>query len=177
MRIILFHHELLSITLNYDVFTIRLPISCFFAARCWIHSEIRLLHRLFDPPEHQLPTTYGCLKQMLVGHCQIRCGVRCDFSSGLSFIMSSNAVCIGRRERFICKNMLIESSQKPIRFHLASWFAYVTRCCCSSLMFKVEKNVDSPFVLFGSLFITFIRRLPLRWKRNSFRCCFLFVCQ
>lgn len=65
--------------------------------------------------------------------------------------------------------MLIESSQKPIRFYLESWFAYVTRCWRSSPMLKVEKNVDSPFVLFDSLFITFIGRSPLGWKRNCFR--------
>lgn len=135
------------------MFTIRLPISCFFAAES--------IYK-FDPSEHQLffsvsifmnATVNYRLKQMLVGHCQFLCGIRCDFSSRHSFIMNSNAVCIGRREKFICKNMLIELSQKPIWFFfsslfLASCLAYVTRCWCSSLLFEVEKNFDSRFVLF-----------------------------
>lgn len=93
----------------------------------------------------------------------------------IPFIMNSNAVCIGRREKFICKIMLIELSQKPIRFYLASCLAYVTRCCCSSLLSKVEKNFEQRFVLFHSLFIIFIRRLPFVGREIA--SVVIFVCQ
>lgn len=73
--------------------------------------------------------------------------------------VNSNAVCIGRREKSICKNMLIELSTR-------------NRCCCVSCIYAAVfvatacsrpwKIVGWRFVLFYLLFITFISHFTIR---------------